>query len=56
MKFVTLILAILLLILLMVKIPPPSVEPMVTSDQGPESVADVAMSVGACGMRAPQLA
>jgi hypothetical protein len=55
MKFVPIILAILLLILLMVKIPPPPVPATVTSDQGVESVADVAMSAGACGMRAPQL-
>jgi len=51
------LLAILLLILLLVKMPPPMVPSTHQEPYGAEieSVADVAMLSGACGMRPPQL-
>lgn len=57
MKIVFMLLAILLLILLLVKMPPPMVPSTHQEPYGAEieSVADVAMLSGACGMRPPQL-
>jgi len=58
MKIVLLLLVILILALLLVKMPPPVESPR-TSQQPygaeVESVADVAILSGACGMRPPQL-
>lgn len=58
MKIVLLLLVILILALLMVKMPPPVASPSTRPEPVGaeiESVADIAMLSGACGMRPPQL-